>query len=47
MAIDGHNYTPVALPLGKEPVLLVLEIGWAPEKVWMGAENLAPSGIYF
>jgi hypothetical protein len=28
------------LPPGKEPVPIVQEIGWAPEQVWLGAENL-------
>jgi hypothetical protein len=27
----------------KDPVLIVLEAGWAPRPVGMGAENLAPS----
>jgi len=29
----------------REPVPIVQEGGWAPGPVWMGAENLAPSGI--
>jgi len=29
----------------KDPVLIVQEAGWAPGPVWMGAENLAPTGI--
>ena len=29
----------------KDPVPIVLEAGWAPETVWTGAENLAPTGI--
>jgi hypothetical protein len=35
------------LPPGKDPVPIVLEAGWAPEPVWTGAENLAPTGIRF
>jgi hypothetical protein len=35
----GH-FTP-----GKDPVPIVQEAGWAPEPVWIGAENLAPTGI--
>jgi hypothetical protein len=30
---------------GKVPVPIVWEAGWAPGPVWMGAENLAPTGI--
>jgi hypothetical protein len=30
---------------GKDPVLIVEEVGWAPEPVWTGEENLAPTGI--
>ena len=26
---------------GKDPVLIVQEVGWAPGPVWTGAENLA------
>ena len=33
------------LALGKEPVPIVQEAGWAPGPVWTGAENLAPIGI--
>jgi hypothetical protein len=35
---------PLSTP-EKDPVLIVLETGWAPELVWTGAENLAPTGI--
>jgi len=31
--------------LGKDPVPIVQEAGWAPGPVWAGAENLAPTGI--
>ena len=30
---------------GKDPVLIVQELGWAPGLVCTGAENLAPTGI--
>ena len=30
---------------GKDPVLIVQETGWAPELVWIGAENVALTGI--
>jgi hypothetical protein len=29
----------------EDPVLIVQEAGMAPGPVWMGAENLAPTGI--
>jgi hypothetical protein len=29
----------------KDPVPIVQEAGWAPEPVWIGAKNLAPSGF--
>jgi hypothetical protein len=31
--------------LGKDPVPIVQEAGWAPGPVWTGVENLAPTGI--
>jgi hypothetical protein len=31
--------------LERDPVPIVQEAGWAPGPVWMGAENLAPTGI--
>jgi len=33
------------LPPGKDPVPIVQESGWAPEPVWISAENLAPPGF--
>jgi hypothetical protein len=30
---------------GKDRVPIVQEAGWAPGPVWMGVENLAPTGI--
>ena len=33
------------LTLGKDPVPIVQEAGWAPGPVWTGAENLASTGI--
>jgi len=30
---------------GKDPVPIVQEAGWSPRPVWIGAENLAPTGI--
>jgi hypothetical protein len=29
----------------KDPTPIVEESGWAPEPVWIGAENLAPPGF--
>jgi hypothetical protein len=31
--------------LGKDPVSIVQEAGWAPGPVWTGAENLTPTWI--
>jgi hypothetical protein len=47
MEIDGQSHTLVALPLGTDSVLILQEIDWAPGTVWIGAEILAPSRIYF
>jgi hypothetical protein len=42
----GVSVTPRSLfILGKDPIPIVQEAGWAPEPVWTGAENLAPTGI--
>ena len=35
-----RHFTP-----GKDPVHIVEEAGWAPEPVWTGAENVAPTYI--
>jgi hypothetical protein len=44
--VRGQRHAPAALyPLGKDPVPIVQETGWAPGPVWTGAENLAPTGI--
>ena len=37
--VNAH-FTP-----GKNPVSIVKEARWAPGPVWMGAENLAHTGI--
>ena len=39
------NATPWLLYPGKDLVPIVEEAEWAPGLTWMGAENLAPSGI--
>jgi hypothetical protein len=47
-AIEGGVWSasrPGRLYLGKEPVPIVQEAEWAPEPVWIGAENLAPPGF--
>ena len=45
MGVGGQCCGPAALPLGKTPVSIVQEAGWAPGLVWKGAENLAPTTI--
>jgi hypothetical protein len=35
---------PLFIP-GKDRVLIMQEAGWNPELVWLGAENLVPTGI--
>jgi hypothetical protein len=40
--VCGQHHTPAAFIPGKDPVAIVQEAGWAPEPVWIGAENLAP-----
>jgi hypothetical protein len=43
---EGVSVTPQPLfTLGKDSVPIVQEAGWAPGPVWIGAENLAPTGI--
>ena len=46
--LDGGGLStphPGCFTPGKDPVPIVQEAGWAPGLVWMGAENLAPTGI--
>jgi len=45
--VGGQCHTPAGhfIP-GKDLVLIVEEAGWAPGPVWMGAKNLALTGIY-
>jgi hypothetical protein len=45
MGVGGQLHAPAAFTLGKDPVPIVQEAGWAPGPVWIGAENLAPTGI--
>jgi hypothetical protein len=40
------NATPSPFyPQERDPVPILQETGWAPEPVWMGAENLARTGF--
>jgi len=43
--VGGERHAPAAFTPGKDPVPIVQEAGWAPGPVWLGAENLAPTGI--
>ena len=48
LALDGGGWSmphPSCFTTGKRPVPIVQEAGWAPGPVWMGAENLVPTGI--
>ena len=45
MGVGGQHHAPAAFIPGKDPVPIVQEVGWASEPVWIGAENLAPTGI--
>jgi hypothetical protein len=43
---SGQHHASAAFTPGKDPVPIVQEAGWAPEPVWIGAENLAPPGFF-
>jgi hypothetical protein len=43
--VCGQRHAPATFTLGKDPVFIVQEAGWASEPVWIGAENLVPSGF--
>jgi hypothetical protein len=43
--VCGQHRAPAAFNSGKDPVSIVQEAGWAPEPVWIGAENLTPPGF--
>jgi hypothetical protein len=43
--VCGQHHAAAAFTPGKDPVPVVQEAGWAPEPVWIGAENLAPPGF--
>jgi hypothetical protein len=42
---EGSASRPGRLDPGKDPVPIVQEAAWAPEPVWIGAENLASPGF--
>jgi hypothetical protein len=41
----GQYQAPAAFTPGKDPIPILQEAGWAPEPVWIGAENLDPQGF--
>ena len=43
--VGGQRHAPAAFTPGKDTVPIVQGAGWAPGPVWIGAENLAPTGI--
>ena len=45
MGVGGQHHAPAAFTPGKDPVPIVQEAGWASEVAWIGAENLAATGI--
>ena len=45
MRVGGKRHAAATFNPGKDPVPIVQEAGWAPGPVWIGAENLAPTGI--
>jgi hypothetical protein len=45
MGVGGQRQAPAAFTPGKDLVPILQKAGWAPGPVWMGAENLAPTGI--
>jgi hypothetical protein len=47
MRVGVQRYAPATFTPGKDSVPIVQEAGWAPGLVWIGAKNLAPTGIRF
>ena len=43
--VGDQRHAPAALPKGKTRYSLYRKPGWTPGPVWMGAENIAPTGI--
>ena len=44
MGVGGQRHAPAAFTPGKNPVPIVQEAGWASERAWIGAENVASTG---
>jgi hypothetical protein len=47
MVVGGQHDAPAAFTLRIDAVPIVQEARWASERVWIGAENFAPTGIRF
>ena len=47
MGVGGQHNAPAAFTPRKDLVSIVQEAGWASETVWIGAKNLASTGIRF
>ena len=45
MGVGGQRHASATFTPGKDLVPIVQEAGWAPGPVWIGAKNLAPTGI--
>ena len=45
MEVGGERHAPAAFTHVKDPIPILQEAGWAPGTVWIGAENLAHTGI--
>ena len=45
MVVGGQRHAPATFTPGKDPVTIVQEAEWTPGPVWIGAENLAATGI--
>jgi hypothetical protein len=45
--VGGQRHAPAAFTPGQDPAPIVQKAGWAPGPVWIGADNLAPTGIRF
>jgi len=45
MRVGGQRHAPAALLPGRDPVPTVQEGGWTPGPVWMGMEDLTPTGF--
>jgi len=45
MGVGGQRHAPATLLPGRDPVPTAQEAGWAPGPVWMGMEDLAPTGF--